>query len=34
MSFPYPFDRDYMEQALAAGIVVGACAPLIGVFLV
>ena len=31
---PYPFDRDYMEQALAAGLVVGACAPLIGVFLV
>ena len=34
MTLPYPFDRDYMEQALAAGVVVGACAPLIGVFLV
>lgn len=31
---PYPFDRDYMQLALAAGVVVGACAPLIGVFLV
>ena len=31
---PYPFDRDYMQLALAAGLVVGACAPLIGVFLV
>jgi zinc transport system permease protein len=31
---PWPFDRDYMQQALAAGLVVGACAPLIGVFLV
>ncbi|MEA2703865.1 MAG: zinc transport system permease protein [Actinomycetota bacterium] len=31
---PYPFDRDYMELALAAGVVVGASAPLIGTFLV
>ncbi len=31
---PFPFDRDYMELALAAGVVVGACAPLIGTFLV
>jgi len=31
---PWPFDRGYMQLALAAGIVVGACAPLIGTFLV
>ncbi len=31
---PWPFDREYMQLALAAGIVVGACAPLIGTFLV
>jgi zinc transport system permease protein len=31
---PWPFERDYMQLALLAGIVVGACAPLIGVFLV
>jgi zinc transport system permease protein len=31
---PWPFDREYMQLALAAGLVVGACAPLIGVFLV
>jgi len=31
---PFPFDRDYMQLALAAGVVVGACAPLIGTFLV
>ncbi len=31
---PYPFDRDYMQLALAAGVVVGASAPLIGTFLV
>jgi zinc transport system permease protein len=33
-SFPWPFDRTYMQLALLAGIVVGATAPLIGVFLV
>jgi len=31
---PWPFDRDYMQLALVAGLVVGGCAPLIGVFLV
>lgn len=31
---PWPFDREYMQLALAAGLVVGACAPLIGTFLV
>ena len=31
---PWPFDREYMQLALAAGVVVGASAPLIGVFLV
>ena len=31
---PWPFDREYMQMALAAGLVVGICAPLIGVFLV
>ena len=31
---PWPFDREYMQLALVAGVVVGAVAPLIGVFLV
>lgn len=31
---PYPFDREYMQLALLGGLVVGACAPLIGAFLV
>ena len=31
---PWPFDREYMQLALLAGVVVGASAPLIGVFLV
>lgn len=31
---PWPFDRSYMQLALVAGLVVGACAPLIGTFLV
>ena len=31
---PYPFDREYMQLALLAGIAVGASAPLIGAFLV
>ncbi len=34
LPLPYPFDRDYMQLALAAGLVVAACAPLIGAFLV
>ena len=33
-AFPWPFDRTYMQLALLAGIVVGATAPLIGVFIV
>jgi zinc transport system permease protein len=31
---PFPFDRDYMQLALLAGLVVGVSAPLIGSFLV
>ena len=31
---PWPFDRDFMRLALAAGVIVGLCAPLIGTFLV
>jgi zinc transport system permease protein len=31
---PFPFDRTYMQLALAAALVVGAVAPLIGTFLV
>ncbi|HVE92958.1 MAG TPA: metal ABC transporter permease [Actinomycetota bacterium] len=31
---PWPFERDYMQLALLAGTVVGACAPLVGSFLV
>lgn len=31
---PWPFDRSYMQLALVAGVVVGATAPLIGVFIV
>jgi zinc transport system permease protein len=31
---PWPFDREYMQLALSAGLVVGACAPMIGAFLV
>jgi zinc transport system permease protein len=31
---PWPFDRQYMQLALMGGLVVGACAPLIGAFLV
>jgi zinc transport system permease protein len=33
-ALPWPFDRSYMQLALIAGIVVGATAPLMGVFLV
>jgi zinc transport system permease protein len=33
-SLPWPFDRSYMQLALIAGMVVGATAPLIGVFVV
>ncbi len=31
---PWPFDREYMQLALIAGLVVGGCAPLVGTFLV
>jgi zinc transport system permease protein len=34
LDLPWPFEREYMQLALLAGLVVGACAPLIGVFLV
>jgi zinc transport system permease protein len=34
LTLPFPFDREYMQLALVAGLVVGACAPLIGGFLV
>jgi len=34
MTWPPPFDLQFMRLALAAGLVVGACAPLIGTFLV
>jgi zinc transport system permease protein len=34
LPLPWPFDRQYMQLALLAGLVVGACAPLIGTFLV
>ena len=34
LPLPWPFDREYMQLALVAGVVVGACAPLIGTFLV
>ena len=34
LPLPWPFDREYMQLALAAGLVVGATAPMIGIFLV
>ncbi|HLF40620.1 MAG TPA: metal ABC transporter permease, partial [Acidimicrobiia bacterium] len=34
LPLPWPFDREYMQLALLSGVVVGACAPLIGAFLV
>ena len=34
ISLPYPFEREFMKYALWVGLVVGACAPLIGIFLV
>jgi zinc transport system permease protein len=33
-ALPWPFDREYMQLALLAGVVVGATAPLIGTFIV
>jgi zinc transport system permease protein len=34
LALPWPFDREYMQLALLAGVVVGTCAPLMGTFLV
>ena len=34
LPLPWPFEREYMQLALLAGVVVGGCAPLIGTFLV
>ena len=34
LPLPYPFDREYMQLALFAGLAVGASAPSIGVYLV
>jgi len=34
LTLPYPFDLAFMQRALAAGLIVGAFAPLIGTFLV
>lgn len=34
LGLPWPFEREYMQLALAGGLVVGACAPLIGTFVV
>jgi zinc transport system permease protein len=34
LPLPWPFEREYMQLALAAGLVVGTTAPLIGTFLV
>jgi len=34
LPLPWPFDREYMQLALLAGVVVGLTAPLIGTFLV
>jgi zinc transport system permease protein len=34
LPLPWPFEREYMQLALLAGLIVGACAPLIGTFLV
>lgn len=33
LPLPWPFEREYMQLALAAGVIVGASAPLIGTFL-
>ncbi len=34
LPLPWPFEREYMQLALVAGLVVGTCAPLMGTFLV
>ena len=33
LALPWPFEREYMQLALAAGVIVGASAPLVGTFL-
>ena len=34
LPLPWPFEREYMQLALVAGLVIGVCAPLVGTFLV
>ena len=34
LPLPWPFEHEYMQLALGAGLVIGVCAPLIGAFLV
>lgn len=34
LPLPWPFEREYMQLALGAGLVIGVCAPLLGAFLV
>src|SRR5439155_3119758 len=34
LPLPWPFERQYMQLALLAGVLVGTCAPLVGAFLV
>jgi zinc transport system permease protein len=34
LALPWPFERQFMQLALVAGLVVGTCAPLLGAFLV
>ena len=34
LPLPWPFEREFMQLALAAGLIVGLCAPLIGTFMV
>ena len=34
LNWPWPFEREYLQLALVAGLVVGICAPLIGAYLV
>ena len=34
LGLPWPFEREYLQLALVAGVVVGVCAPLIGAYLV
>jgi zinc transport system permease protein len=34
VTLPYPFDREYMQLALVASVLVGGAAPLVGAFLV